>query len=72
MIVTNTAHLRIVAPDVLPEAQRRDAVQKIGTCSMCGGRTVRSWRTGILHRNCRECRYAIMMYGPNIKVRRVQ
>ncbi len=68
MIVTNTAHLRIVAPGGAVKRGSRN----VGTCEMCGGRTVRSWVTHILHPNCRECRYAIMMYGPNIKVRRVQ
>lgn len=40
------------------------------TCCMCGRSVRRSHVTKILHKNCRSCRYMIMMYGPNISVTR--
>lgn len=42
-----------------------------GVCRCCGGRTLKSHRTGILHSDCFGCRYLKMIYGPNIRVRRV-
>lgn len=42
-----------------------------GKCNMCEGRVIRSHRTGILHTRCYSCRYLVMIYGPNIVVRRV-
>lgn len=43
---------------------------KVGRCVKCGGRVLRSWHTGILHRACFLCRYLMMIYGPKIEVRR--
>lgn len=50
--------------------ERSPAAQRI--CALCGGRVVRSYRTGILHRFCFVCRYLRMIYGPNIGVRRIK
>lgn len=41
-----------------------------GTCDSCGGRTLRSHKTGILHDDCYGCRHLKMIFGPNIKVTR--
>jgi hypothetical protein len=42
-----------------------------GTCSTCGGRTIRSRTTGTIHKDCFSCRYLKMIYGPSIEVSRV-
>lgn len=41
----------------------------VGKCA-CGGRIIRSHRTGILHKDCFTCRYLKMIYGPNITITR--
>lgn len=44
--------------------------EKRGKCETCGGKTLRSFRTGMLHFDCYGCRYLKMIYGPGIKVDR--
>ena len=52
------------------EVSRDDPKLQRGTCETCGGRVLRSWRTGTLHARCFICRYLTMIYGPNIRVKR--
>lgn len=53
-------------------ARYRTSRAKSGTCERCGRPVRRSWVTGILHDECRTCRYLVMMYGPSISVRLVE
>lgn len=50
---------------------KESSVEK-GICHTCAGPVRKSWRTGILHRDCFGCRYLKMIYGPNIKVERTE
>jgi hypothetical protein len=64
--MTNVAHIqtrKIQMGEHVYSITYRTSKDSKGACKTCGGRTLRSWSTGILHTDCYRCRHLKMIYG---------